>query len=44
MQSIEDDISWLGFEPNSVFYASDYYQPIYECAGAADPRRQGLRR
>jgi glutaminyl-tRNA synthetase len=26
------DIEWLGFEPNSVVYASDYFEQLYEWA------------
>ena len=33
MQSIIDDIKWLGFDPGDrVFYASDYFEKMYECA------------
>ncbi len=29
---ILDDIRWLGFEPDGVYYASDYFDFMYECA------------
>ena len=33
MQSIIDDIKWLGFDPGDrIFYASDYFEKMYECA------------
>ncbi len=32
VDSIKEDIQWLGFEWDNVFYASDYFDFIYECA------------
>ena len=33
VQSIQEDVRWLGFEwDNRLFYASDYFQTIYEYA------------
>lgn len=33
VNSIKEDISWLGFNlDNNVFYASEYFEKIYECA------------
>lgn len=32
VDSIQDDIKWLGFEPDDVFYASDYFHQLYEWA------------
>ena len=32
VDSIMEDIRWLGFEWNNVFYASDYFDFIFECA------------
>lgn len=32
VESILDDVRWLGFEPANVFYASDYFQQLYEWA------------
>lgn len=31
-ESIVADVRWLGFEPAQVFYASDYFEKIYEWA------------
>ncbi|MCD7873074.1 MAG: glutamine--tRNA ligase/YqeY domain fusion protein [Clostridiales bacterium] len=31
-ESIEEDIKWLGFEWDNIYYASDYFDYIYECA------------
>ncbi|MDR1808715.1 MAG: glutamine--tRNA ligase, partial [Propionibacteriaceae bacterium] len=32
VESIIEDIRWLGFEPDHVFYASDYFQALYDWA------------
>ncbi|MFK7803105.1 MAG: glutamine--tRNA ligase/YqeY domain fusion protein [Anaerolineae bacterium] len=32
VDSIQDDIKWLGFEPDSVFFASDYFHQLYDWA------------
>jgi glutaminyl-tRNA synthetase len=32
VESILDDVRWLGFEPANIFYASDYFQQLYEWA------------
>lgn len=32
VDSIQEDIKWLGFEPDNVFYASDYFDQLYEWA------------
>ncbi len=32
VDSIIDDVRWLGFEYDNLFYASDYFQQIYEWA------------
>ena len=32
VESIIDDIRWLGFEPDAIFYASDYFGQLYEFA------------
>ena len=32
VDSIQGDVRWLGFERSNLFYASDYYQMIYDCA------------
>ncbi len=32
VDAIKEDIKWLGFEWENVYYASDYFDFIYECA------------
>jgi len=32
VDAIMEDIKWLGFEWDNVYYASDYFPVIYECA------------
>ncbi len=32
IDSIKEDIEWLGFKWNNVYYASDYFDFVYECA------------
>ena len=32
VDSITEDIAWLGFHPQSVVYASDYFQQLYDWA------------
>ena len=32
VDSIIDDIAWLGFKPDKVVYASDYFQQLYDWA------------
>jgi len=32
VDSIIKDIEWLGYKPDNIFYASDYFDFIYECA------------
>ena len=32
VQSIIDDVKWLGFDPSHLYYASDYFEKMYECA------------
>lgn len=32
VESIQEDIKWLGFEWDNVFYASDYFEQIYQFA------------
>lgn len=32
VDSILDDVRWLGFEPANIFYASNYFQQLYEWA------------
>ena len=32
VESILEDVRWLGFEPDNIFYASDYFDQLYEFA------------
>ena len=32
VEAIKEDIEWLGFKWNNVYFASDYFDFIYECA------------
>ena len=32
VDAIKEDIKWLGFQWDNVFYASDYFDAIYDCA------------
>ena len=32
VESIKEDIKWLGFDWDNVYFASDYFDYIYECA------------
>ena len=32
VDSIINDVRWLGFEPAAVLYASDYFDRMYDCA------------
>ncbi|MEZ4925711.1 MAG: glutamine--tRNA ligase/YqeY domain fusion protein [Saprospiraceae bacterium] len=32
VDSILSDVRWLGFEPDNIFYASDYFEQLYEWA------------
>ena len=32
MESIKEDIKWLGFDWDNLFNASDYFDKMYECA------------
>jgi len=32
VDSIIADVRWMGFEPANIFYASDYFDRMYECA------------
>ena len=32
VDSIINDVRWLGFEPAGIYYASDYFDKMYECA------------
>ena len=44
VESIIRDVKWLGFDwQDRLYYASDYYEKLYQYALAADPDGQGLR-
>ena len=44
VESIQHDVRWLGFDwEDRLYYASDYFEQLYQWAVQADPRRQGLR-
>jgi glutaminyl-tRNA synthetase len=32
VESIQEDVRWLGFTWNGLFYASDYFEQLYDCA------------
>lgn len=32
VESIKEDVSWLGFKWDNLFFASDYFDTMYECA------------
>lgn len=32
VEAIEEDIKWLGFKWDNVYFASDYFDYLYECA------------
>ncbi len=32
VESIKEDVNWLGFQWDGLYYASDYFQKMYECA------------
>ena len=34
INSIQEDIKWLGFQWDGLYYASDYFERMYECACA----------
>ncbi len=40
VESIQNDVRWLGFEPAALYYASDYYEQLY--AFAEDLVARGL--
>ena len=44
VDSIQDDVRWLGFDWERLCYASDYFGQLYEWALQAHQGRQGLRR
>src|SRR5690606_35058640 len=32
VESIKEDVRWLGFEWDGLFFASNYFEQMYECA------------
>lgn len=34
VESIEEDVKWLGFQWDNLFFASDYFETMYDCAVA----------
>ena len=32
IQSIRQDVEWLGFTPSKILFASDYFSYMFECA------------
>ncbi len=32
VESIQEDVKWLGFKWDALYYASDYFERLYECA------------
>ena len=45
VESIQDDVRWLGFDwDEQLFYASDYFEQLYDCAVQLIKHGQGLRR
>lgn len=34
VDSIEEDVKWLGFQWDNLFFASDYFETMYQCAVA----------
>src|SRR6188508_606140 len=32
VESIQEDVKWLGFTWDALFYASDYFEQLYDCA------------
>ena len=45
IDAIEADVRWLGFDwGEHLYYASDYFEQLYDVGGAPGPGGQGLRR
>src|SRR5436189_2139313 len=34
VESIQEDVTWLGFKWDALYYASDYLERLYDCAVA----------
>src|SRR4249919_3953772 len=32
VDAIKEDVEWLGFKWNALFFASDYFERLYDCA------------
>ena len=43
VDSIKEDVHWLGFEWAGEYYASDYFEQLYEWALVLNPKRACLR-
>ncbi len=43
VESIQEDVRWLGFEWDELRHASDYFDVFYACAEKTHHRRHGLR-
>jgi glutamyl/glutaminyl-tRNA synthetase len=43
VDSIKEDVNWLGFEWAGLYYASDYFDQLYAWAVQADQGWEGLR-
>ena len=45
VESIQDDVRWLGFDwDDRLFYASDYFEQLYDCAEPLIQQRPRVRR
>ena len=44
VDSIEEDVRWLGFEWDSLHFASDYFEQLYDYAVELIAQGHGLRR
>ena len=42
VNSIQDDIRWLGFQWSNLYYAADYFEQLLRARRSADPDGQGL--
>ena len=43
VESIKEDIKWLGADwEDRLFFASDYFDQMYECCRKADQKRKSL--
>ena len=42
VDSIMEDVRWLGFEWDGLYYASDYFEQLYRVGDQADQEGQGL--